>query len=56
MPVKHRHWFMNRLVRHFEERKNAIENSKSNNTSESNKQNNLDKFNAFQNQIKNKFN
>lgn len=54
MPIRHRHWFMNRLVRHFEEKKNAIEGANSQ-TSNSDNQSKLDKFDVFQNQINNKF-
>jgi hypothetical protein len=53
MPVRYRRWFLQRLVRHFEEknelRKKATEPLKQQDNSES-----LDMFSRFENQVKNK--
>ena len=53
MPVRYRRWFLQRLVRHFEDknetRKKATEPLKQQDDSE-----NLDMFSRFEDQVKNK--
>jgi len=51
MPVRHRHWFINRLVRHFEEREELRQNASSSNNNPSESLNNLS---IFENQVKSK--
>jgi hypothetical protein len=51
MPVRHRHWFINRLVRHFEEREELRQNDSSSNNNPSESLNNLS---IFENQVKSK--
>ena len=49
LPIRYRRWYLDRLVRHFKEQKEAY-----NKDSDSSSDNNLDNFNAFANQVNSK--
>ena len=53
MPVRYRRWFLQRLVRHFEE-KNKSTKEATEPLSNQEKSNNLDMFSRFEDQVKNK--
>ena len=52
LPIRYRHWYLNRLARHFEERNQLQESAK--NSSKTSNSENLDKFAQFESQINNK--
>jgi hypothetical protein len=52
LPVRYRHWYLKRLVRHFEEKNKIREESKSNNQP---KNNQMSSLSAYENALNNKF-
>jgi len=52
LPIRYRHWYLNRLTRHFEDRQELYESTKNKNSKS--KSENLDKFAQFESQINNK--
>ena len=52
LPIRYRHWYLNRLTRHFEEKNKLYDSVK--NSSKTSKSDNLDKFAQFESQINNK--
>ena len=54
LPIRYRHWFLRRLVRHFDSKNKAIEKAQNSSPSPQNSKDNLDMFSRFENQVKNK--
>ena len=54
MPVRYRRWFLERLVRHFEEKNKAIKKSPSEPLNNKDKSGEYDMFSRFEDQVKNK--
>ena len=54
MPVRYRRWFLERLVRHFEEKNKAIKKSSSEPLNNKDKSGEYDMFSRFEDQVKNK--
>jgi hypothetical protein len=52
LPVRYRHWYLKRLVRHFEEKNKVREEIKSNGQ---NKNSQMSSLAAYENSLNNKF-
>lgn len=52
LPIRYRHWYLNRLVRHFEEKNNLFSKKNTNNDIE-NIDDKIDIINNYQNFINN---
>lgn len=56
LPIRYRHWYLNRLAKHFRDKNKSYEESKSTNSASNNNNNDLNKFEQFQAQVNNKLN
>ena len=54
MPVRYRRWFLQRLVRHFEEKNEASKKSSSEPLNNKDNSSEYDMFSRFEDQVKNK--
>tara|TARA_Y100001937_G_C7116400_1_gene330347 strand:+ start:358 stop:546 length:189 start_codon:yes stop_codon:yes gene_type:complete len=52
LPIRYRHWFLRRLLRHFERKNEEI--TKNIDKNKNMQGNNLDLFSRFEGQVKNK--
>ena len=54
LPIRYRHWYLNRLVQHFEEKNKQFEESTSSNSAVRGS-NNINNLNKFESQMNKKF-
>lgn len=54
LPIRYRHWYLRRLVRHFEEKNKHFEDAKSNNNTVQ-ASDNISNLNKFESQMNKKF-
>jgi len=55
LPVRYRRWYLERLVRHFKEKNEIRENAKNKNSDKNSDTNKMNAFNAYQQDLNNKF-
>lgn len=55
LPVRYRRWYLERLVRHFKEKNEIRENAKNKNSNKNSDTNKMNAFNAYQQDLNNKF-
>lgn len=55
LPIRYRHWYLDRLAKHFNDKKEMMESVKSNNSARESNSDVMNKFAQFENQVNSKF-